>query len=312
MGGDLMKKFDNEIYSRVDEKFLSDFKPKHLDFMENIYYNYYFKLCKEYKRKPLEKQKFFTNMHRQRFQLYQFCCPYCESVFIMWRDKTIDKHDGFNYCPNCGRGSIVCNIQNQIYRFIRISNVNRLGLHTLKEKFPEKDDWILGFDSYQMELVELASIIEILFRDYFLALCFINNMGVSNKYFKKAIANDTKNDFMNIEKANNQFKKAFHINIKQLITESEWNSCIDIVNLRNMIVHNNEMLDERFKSTQSFVRLKDKIIGNIIKIDEQDIQKYLTNVVYAVTKISNAFLEKYNLLRNVVIANYYFNLENNS
>ena len=44
---------------------------------------------------------------------------------------------------------------------------------------------------------------------------------------------------MNIEKANNLFKKAFEIDLKSFMDKDVWNDLVDIVNLRNMMIHNN-------------------------------------------------------------------------
>lgn len=71
-------------------------------------------------------------MHRRRIQFYQLCCPYCGTIHILIHDKKIRGQGGYNYCVNCGRGNTVENIKNQIARFIRISNINNVGLSVLK------------------------------------------------------------------------------------------------------------------------------------------------------------------------------------
>ena len=162
-----MKEMKNEIYSLVDEEFISKFQENHAAFMQSYYYDYYCVVCGDLKRKPLSKQEFFHNMRRRRIQLYQLCCPYCGTIEVLIRDKKHEGKGSYNYCVTCGRGSAFSNMMNQVYRFSRISNVNRIGLKALKEKYPEKEDWLIGYDCYQMELIELASIIEVIFRDYF-------------------------------------------------------------------------------------------------------------------------------------------------
>ena len=301
-----MKESKNEIYTLVDEEFISGFQENHRSFMKTIYYEFYLNVCKKLKRKPLCEIEFFSNMHRRRIQFYQLCCPYCGTIHILIHDKKIRGQGCYNYCVNCGRGSTVENIKNQIARFIRIFNINNVGLSVLKEKYPDTEEWLLGYDCYQMELIELASIIEVIFRDYFEALIYINNFGVRSEYILKVLDKHTGNDFMNIEKANTNFKKAFEIDVKKVIEKDIWNDLIDIVNLRNMFVHNNGMTDAHFKRTASFRRLESKIIGNLFKLEYKDIEKYLRSVIYAVTDISNLYLEQYYKNRNIVIANYYF------
>ena len=66
-----MQEFKNEMYTLVDEEYLSNFSATHLSFMQDIYYSFYQKICISLGRKELTKEEFFTNMHYRRFQLYQ-------------------------------------------------------------------------------------------------------------------------------------------------------------------------------------------------------------------------------------------------
>ncbi len=305
-----MKKQSNEIYTLVDEEYLSKFSYNHRKFMEEYYYKFYSKFCQLYKRNPLSSEEFFTNMRRRRIQLYQLCCPYCGTIYVIPHDKKLHKTAGLNYCTHCGRGSITDNILTQISRFIRINGINRLGLKVAKETHPDTEDWLLAYDCYQMEIVELASIIEVFFRDYFEALLFINNLNSSsntNNYIVKTIKKDNSNDFMNIEKSNNIYKKAFNINIREKLDKDIWNDLLDIVSLRNMMIHNNGRVDERFSNSPTFKRYSDRVTGTLIRIEDSDIAKLLNSVITAVTDISNVFLEKYFVERNSTIANFYFN-----
>ena len=305
-----MRKHSNEIYTLVDEEYLSNFSYNHCKFMKDYYYNFYRKFCHLYKRKPLPSDKFFTNMHRRRIQLYQLCCPYCGTIYVLPRDKKLHKGAELNYCTHCGRGSTIDNILRQISRFIRLNSINKLGLKKIKENHPDTEDWLLAYDCYQMEIIELASIIEVVFRDYFEALIFINNLNSSpytNAYIIKTIKKDNANDFMNVEKANNIYKKAFNINIRSELNKDTWNDLIDIVTLRNMIIHNNGRIDEKFKKSPTFTRYSDRVDAHLIRIEDSDITKFLSSVIAAVTTISNIFLDKYFIQRNFTIANFYFN-----
>ena len=66
----------------------------------------------------------------------------------------------------------------------------------------------------------------------------------------------------------------------------------------------------RFESTSTFRRWKDRVDIPLIKIEDEDIAKLLSSVIDAVTIISNLYLKEYYQRRNRVIANYYFNKEN--
>ena len=302
-----MKNFKNEIYTLVDEEYLSKFSQNHLSFMKKVYYDFYQNACKVTGRKKQFKKDFFKNMHYKRFQLFQLCCPYCGSIDIFLHDKKLSKKPGYNYCVNCGKGSAFDNIQTQISRFIRIRNIQAIGLTVLKEKHPQKEDWLIGFDCYQMELIELASIIEVVFRDYFEALLFINNLGIKNEYISLVVNKYTSNDFMNIEKANIDYKRAFGIDLKKELDKKRWIDLIDIVNLRNMMIHNNGIADDRFKKTSTYKRLEDKFAGGLLKLGNNDVGLYAKSVASAIVDISNLYLKCYYDKQNIVVANHYFN-----
>lgn len=54
-----MKESKNEIYTLVDEEFISGFQENHRSFMKTIYYEFYLNVCKKLKRKPLCEIEFF-------------------------------------------------------------------------------------------------------------------------------------------------------------------------------------------------------------------------------------------------------------
>lgn len=305
-----MEKADNEMYALVDEEFLAKFSNQHLNYMKNLYYSFYAGYCERIKRKPLTSEDFFKNMHLRRFQLYQLCCPYCGTVSLCIHDKKESKTAGYNFCHSCGRTSTLKNIQKHLARFVRIKRMNRISIQAVAEHRPETEKWLLAYDCYQIEIIELASIIEVLFRDYFEALLFISCESKKDSFLEKIVRKYTGNDFMNIEKTNDIYKKAFGIEIRKDLNAETWDDLLDIVNLRNMIVHNNGQVDKRFESTSTFRRWKDRVDIPLIKIEDEDIAKLLSSVIDAVTIISNLYLKEYYQRRNRVIANYYFNKEN--
>ena len=277
------------MYALVDEEFLAKFSNQHLNYMKKLYYSFYAGYCKRIKRKSLTSEDFFKNMHLRRFQLYQLCCPYCGTVSLCIHDKKESKTAGYNFCHSCGRTSTLKNIQKHLARFVRIKRMNRISIQAVAEHRPETEKWLLAYDCYQIEIIELASIIEVLFRDYFEALLFISCESKKDSFLEKIVRKYTGNDFMNIEKTNDIYKKAFGIEIRKNLNAETWDDLLDIVNLRNMIVHNNGQVDKRFESTSTFRRWKDQV---------------------DIPLISNLYLKEYYQRRNRVIANYYFNKEN--
>lgn len=307
-----MKEAGNEMYALVDEEFLSKFSSQHKCYMKQFYYSRYVDFCNHIKRQPLPFDSFFTNMHRRRFQLYQLCCPYCGTVTLSIFDKRKSREPGLNYCHSCGRTSTLQNIKNQLARFVRISRMNRIGIQIVSKARPDKEKWLLAYDCYQIEIIELASIIEVLFRDYFEALLFISGSVRKDSFINKVVRKHTGNDFMNIEKANDIYKKAFGIEIRKSLTNVTWNSLLDIVNLRNMMVHNNGQVDNRFMTTSTYLRWRDRVDAPLIRIEEDDVSKLVSSVIDAITIVSNLYLKEYYESRNRAIANYYFNGEHSN
>lgn len=304
-----IKKFKNEIYCMVDEDFISHFDSNHRAYMKKMYYDFYSVFCEHNNRKVLSKEEFFKNMRRRRIRFYQLCCPYCGTILLMPTDKRLQNSDSPNYCCNCGRASTTYTLIKHLSRFMRISGTLNLGLKELKKEHKDTDDWLLGYDCYQMEIIELASIIEVVCRECFEALIFIKNIGLSNDYIRKVISKSVGNDFMNIEKANKHYKKAFGIELKSIIDKKNWDNLIDIVNLRNMMVHNNGRVDEHFKATVSYQRLKTNVDDTLYHLEQHTIDEYFKSVMDVVIEISNAYLEKYIVYRHSAIANYYFNIK---
>ncbi len=301
-----MKKLSNEIYTLVDENFLSQFSGTQRQVLENAYYRYYLTICERIKRTPLEKVVFFTNMRRRRFRFYQLCCPYCGVTEIMVVDNRISKSGDFNYCPHCGKGSVEQIVFNQLARFTRIAYINNVGIAVYAAKYPKKDIRLIGYDGYQMELVELTSIVEVILRDFFNALFHMSYYGVKNSYIEKMTNKYTGNDFMNIEKANDHYKKALSIDIKSSLSTDIWNDLIDITNMRNMMIHNNGMIDSRFRNTKTFERLRNSIDDNLLFLDQKMIEHYYNTVSKTAEIISGIFRTKYKELKNAMIAMHHF------
>lgn len=66
--------------------------------------------------------------------------------------------------------------------------MNRISIQAVAEHRPETEKWLLAYDCYQIEIIELASIIEVLFRDYFEALLFISCESKKIASWKKLFA----------------------------------------------------------------------------------------------------------------------------
>ncbi len=301
-----MKKSSNEIYTFIDESFLEQFPDMHREFLERVYYSHYLALCERLKRKPLEHREFFTNMGHRRFRFYQLCCPYCGAMEVVVRDTRMEHSGSYNYCPFCGRGSVEKVVSTQLSRFTRISCISNAGIALYKIKQPKSDMRFLAYDIYQMQLIELTSILEVILRDFFEALFHMSYLGVKNSYTEKIVHKFTGNDFMLIEKANQHYKKAFDIDIKSAIGQDLWDDLVDMTNMRNTMIHNNGMVDERFRNSKTFNRVEHYIDGDLLILSQDAINHYHESILKTADIVSDIFRLNYQRLRNKVIALHYF------
>lgn len=302
-----MKKNENSIYDIVDENFMSNFSGKHIGFMKDYYYKVYYNFCRHIKKKILPQEVFFTNMRRRKIKLLQLCCPYCGHVVVIPVQGTIDELKSFNYCWSCGKSSATYNVFSQLSSLGRIGHFHAVGLKTIQTIYDEEEIKSLTYEVYHLEVVQLTSILEVILRDFFEAFIHINYFGVNDNYISNVINKSTGNDFMKIDKANQHYKKALNINLRSMIDDKTWFDLIDLVNIRNTIIHNNGMIDDKFKKTKTFQRIQDCICGDLIFLDEKEINNYLKQVTQISDIIGKAFEEKYSMLKYGLIANYYFN-----
>lgn len=117
---------------------------------------------------------------------------------------------------------------------------------------------------------------------------------------------------MHFDKANNHYKKGLNINLHDKVSTECKKNLIDLVNLRNIIIHNNGFIDERFKKTETFRRISHMINGDLIFIKDGDVTKYLGSVLELLIAIEEEFDRSFKEQMNMLIANYYFNLGNNN
>lgn len=311
MSKSLFDQFPNEIYSLVDEDYITQFDSTHQFFMKECYYNYYRNYCYVHKRKPLECAQFYSNMHRKRIKIYQLCCPYCGSIMMLIHDNKIMEKGGFNYCPHCGHGSVLENMVKNFYYYTSLhsfhkDSINVMGRNndTTKLAFAERN-------CARVELIELVTILEVTLKEYFDALLNLNCISVlENSYINILIQKSIGNSFMNIEKANEHFKRAFKIDIRSVLSKSIWDDLVDIVNIRNIMIHKNGRVDRTFKQTPTYARVINNIDGDYYLLKHEEVERYYESVVRGLIDITNCFLSNYYANRSQVIANYYFNNPN--
>lgn len=295
-----------DVYHLVDEHFLTMFNEKQGAFMLIKYYESYRLYCKEHNIKIQSIKDFLKSANRKRVKVIQTFCPYCGQISIAVTEEKASEIKAHQYCTECGKRSTTENVFFQLSSLIRLQAVHDAGLKSLMTENNQEDIKIFEYDIRHMELVELTCIFEATLREFYQEIIFLKN-GFNSEYIRSLIEKETKNDFMNIDKAINHFKKELKINFKKYIEDDIRKSLIDMVNIRNVFIHNNGIIDQRFRNSVTYERVSKKIEGNLIFITESDINKYLNAVLNAITifegQVQNIFHEK----MPEIIANHYFN-----
>ncbi|MGN0142904.1 MAG: hypothetical protein ACI4AD_11805 [Roseburia sp.] len=297
-----------DIYHLVDETFLTGFGREQGSFMLMKYYEFYCSYCNKHNQKILSIDKFLLNARKRKNKIIQVCCPYCGKISMEMRIEPYSKlKKELQYCVECGKKSTAVNIFLQLSSLLRMQEVHNAGYSALVNKYSEEDMKIISYDIMQMELVELASILEKTLRDFYMDIAHIKYRSYGLEYIDVLIEKSTSNDFMNFDKANNHYKKGLNINLKDYVSCECKNNLVDLVNLRNTIIHNNGMIDSRFKKSETFLRVSDMVEGNLIFVKKDNINRYLGSVLELINAVEGEFDYIFNSQMNTLIANYYFN-----
>lgn len=172
-----MKKKLKSIYGLVDENYIKKFDDNHLFFMQKYYYSEYSNYCKKNNLVCLDESSFLSNMRRRSIKIIQLCCPYCGNIEIIIKKCCINEIEHYKYCPYCGKSSTSENSYFQLSRMVRIIHFHSAGLAMIKDKSESDKLELLTYDVYQLELVEISALFEVMLRDYFNAFLFIQYFG---------------------------------------------------------------------------------------------------------------------------------------
>ena len=280
--------------------------------MKDYYYSIYVNYCKYRHKRTLNRENFFTNMRRKKVKLIQVCCPYCGRIVCLPIEGTLEKTIGiFNYCFNCGKPSITVRASRRFDRLTRMAIIHKLGKTALAEMKKDEisDIELFTHDVMQLELVEIESTMETLLREIYRTLLYIKFKNVKEGFLNSLIQKDEANDFLNIDKANNHFKKALEINLKKELDPAIWNDLVDLNALRSAIIHNDGKADEKFmnSATNKSGRIQHMMRGDLIVVSESDIQKYLDAVKKLFSVLDDKLDEEFNKNAPNLIANSVFN-----
>lgn len=301
----LNKKTD--VYHLVDQSFVSKFEEKQGAFMLMIYYEFYSSYCKEHNVEVQPIDKFLLNASKKKVKIIQVCCPYCGRIEILIEQKKMSEIKQMQYCTKCGKKSTAEYIFLHLSSLIRMQVVHNAGFETLSKDHDKKTMEIFEYDIMQTEIVELTCILEKILRDFYMDISHIVYKTNQVEYIERLIEKNTNNDFMHFDKANNHYKKGLNINLQDKVSTECKKNLIDLVNIRNIIIHNNGFIDERFKKTETFNRVSHMIKGDLIFIKDVDVDKYVGSVSEILIAIEEEFDRCFKEQMNMLIANYYFN-----
>lgn len=296
-----------DVYHLVDENFLMGFDVKHRNFMVKKYYEIYKLYCDNHQMKALSIDNFLLNANRRKVKIIQVFCPYCGEVRVDIKMESISKIKSLQFCSKCGKKSTSINVFLQLSSLIRMQEVHKAGYEVLARSYNQEDMKIIAYDIMQMELVELASVLEKTLRDFYMDIVHIKYRSFGIEYIDFLIQKNTNNDFMNFDKANVHYKRGIGIDLKDKISPECRSNLIDLINLRNVIVHNNGFIDEKFKNTKTFSRVEDLIEGELIFINIEQIDKYLRSVLKIIITVEKIFHDIFSAEMNKLIADHYFN-----
>lgn len=98
-------------------------------------------------------------------------------------------------------------------------------------------------------------------------------------------SNESKNDFINIEKTIKKFKSGLDIDLKKVLDEKEIKKINELLLKRNVIVHNNGYADMIFIN-QSGIKCN---LGELIPVTDEDSTIYSSIIISVVEKIEKEF-----------------------
>lgn len=294
------------VYSIVDQDFLLNFNEKQGAFMLFTYYHYYEVYCKQTGSRILPIDTFLINARRRKIKLIQHCCPYCGRIDVLVNEMTISDFKAIQYCTSCGKKTTSQIILEGLGAFVRMATIHRAGLNVLEKD--EEDKKILGYDVMLTEIIQLTSILETTLREFYIDLVSIRYRCYGADFLFDMIKRESKNDFMNIDKANQHYHKALGLNLRHLVSSECRENLIDLVNVRNIAVHNNGSLDSKFRKSATYDRLIDYISGDLIFVTPELVDNYLEAVLTLIGKIEDEYNKRFLEDKFQMISNYYFNL----
>lgn len=223
-----------------------------LDFLENLSLPL---------RENLEKI-LRTSRYQEEYSSYFRLCAYCNEFSLLHvpseRGKPL-------FCPICG--------ESNPFDKIRISMDKADTLKGLAIYCASGDGTVEDIKNErtlkEQVIVVMATGLEIFFRDIYSSVMNLKYVKIHETLFTR-FSNESKNDFINISKTQKRFIRDLQIDFKSIFDKDEIKIINQLFLKRNAIVHNNGYVDSIFLSQSGI----DSELGNLIPIEDDDLQKY--------------------------------------
>lgn len=223
-------------YIFLDEEFLKHLsESKREKVINEMYSMYLFSLSKN--SNAVSKMRYLESLKRVKVKAFYTFCPFCKNNYMIGLFGTLNDMSDSSYCVLCGESNIYNKAMNGLNKVSNLINVTN--------KLSGLTDQNTINDLNQQIVVLIISTLEVYLRDYYktyLNMKIIKSGHSEIERFEK----DSKNDFMNIDKANERFKKELYIDLKEIIGNKRYNDMKELSAYRNIIVHNNGQCDKKF------------------------------------------------------------------
>jgi hypothetical protein len=249
------------FYIKIDLKYLQSLAPPIKQRLEQIL-----------------NEKFYS---REGYSNYLRLCPYCNKFSLL--SVPDDRINEFGFPKNC----VLCGETNPFEK-IHISLEKTSILNSLADFCSAGDGSEEDIRNVrtltEQAIVVMATGLEVFLRDIYSSGMNLKFVKSKHSLFSK-FSNESKNDFINIDKTIKKFKTGLDIDLKKVLDEKEIKKINELFLKRNAIVHNNGFVDNIFIN-QCGIECK---IGELIPITDEDIAYYLAIIVSIVEKIEKEF-----------------------
>ena len=272
----------NQTYTQITSNILGQLDRKQESYLRNFYYEEYLKNSFEIvDSEKFSFEEFYKQVDSSTIKIIQQHCLSCRKFKVIFTDKT----DNFIYCTNCGRKSLFDFGLESIERIKRIMNVHNISNLYMQKKFKEVDDYnkkIFSFETVQLELVALNSLLETLAREYYMNIILLELVYIKKSSVIDIIGSAIKNDFQNIDKIVERFKMDLKIDLSKSMLKKDRDNLRHLVDLRNIFAHNNGYADPRFlkKPISKILKEENNLIGDkFVFTNRNHMKAYFESVI---------------------------------